>query len=102
PTPVLIGGAGPRSTLPLVARYADEWNITTASVDVYRARSQRLAELCDQLGRDPETIRRSVAVGCLIGRNPSELLDRAERLQRIVRPLAASVKTQDIDFILQT
>ena len=28
--PLIIGGSGPRSTLPLVARYADEWNLTTA------------------------------------------------------------------------
>jgi alkanesulfonate monooxygenase SsuD/methylene tetrahydromethanopterin reductase-like flavin-dependent oxidoreductase (luciferase family) len=87
-TPVLIGGAGPRSTLPLVARYADEWNLTTASLDVYKARSQRLAELCDEFGRDPNTIRRSVAVGCLIGHNAADLRDRAQHMQRIVRPLA--------------
>jgi alkanesulfonate monooxygenase SsuD/methylene tetrahydromethanopterin reductase-like flavin-dependent oxidoreductase (luciferase family) len=86
--PVLIGGSGPRSTLPLVARYADEWNLTTATLDVYRARSQRLAELCGELGRDPRTVRRSVAVGCLIGGDVADLHDRARRLQRLVPPLA--------------
>jgi alkanesulfonate monooxygenase SsuD/methylene tetrahydromethanopterin reductase-like flavin-dependent oxidoreductase (luciferase family) len=86
--PVLIGGSGPRSTLPLVARYADEWNLTTASLEVYRARSQRLAELCGELGRDPFSIRRSVAVGCWIGRDLADLHARGRRLQRVVAPLA--------------
>ena len=36
---VLIGGMGERSTLPLVARYADEWNLTTSSTAVYSAKS---------------------------------------------------------------
>ncbi|MDQ6669363.1 MAG: LLM class flavin-dependent oxidoreductase [Chloroflexota bacterium] len=86
--PVLIGGSGPRSTLPLVARYADEWNLTTASLDVYHTRSRRLAELCEELGRDPGTIRRSVAAGCLIGHDEADLDARGRRLQRLVPPLA--------------
>jgi F420-dependent oxidoreductase-like protein len=35
--PLLIGGMGERRTLPLVARYADEWNLTTADPALYRA-----------------------------------------------------------------
>ena len=85
--PLLIGGGGPRASLPLVARYADEWNMTTGSVDLFRARSQRLAELCTELGRDAATIRRSVATGFLIGRNPAELRERSRRMQRLVPPL---------------
>jgi len=88
--PVLIGGSGLRSTLPLVARYADEWNLTTASLEVYQARSQRLAELCHALGRDPSTVRRSVAVGCLIGRDQDDIEARGRRLQRLVPPLVSS------------
>jgi alkanesulfonate monooxygenase SsuD/methylene tetrahydromethanopterin reductase-like flavin-dependent oxidoreductase (luciferase family) len=93
--PVLIGGSGPRSTLPLVARHADEWNLTTASLDVYLARSQRLAELCAENGRDPNTIRRSVAVGFLIGRDPADLDERTRRLQRLVPPFASAMKKVD-------
>jgi alkanesulfonate monooxygenase SsuD/methylene tetrahydromethanopterin reductase-like flavin-dependent oxidoreductase (luciferase family) len=94
-TPLLIGGSGPRSTLPLVARYADEWNLTSASLDVYLARSLRLAELCQRLGRDPNTIRRSVAVGCLIGSDLADLGERGRRLQRLVPPLAGALKKGD-------
>jgi alkanesulfonate monooxygenase SsuD/methylene tetrahydromethanopterin reductase-like flavin-dependent oxidoreductase (luciferase family) len=86
--PLLIGGGGPRATLPIVARYADEWNMTTGSVDLVRARNQRLAELCADIRRDPATIRRSVATGFLIGRTRDELRERSRRLQSLVPPLA--------------
>ncbi|MGZ6964284.1 MAG: LLM class flavin-dependent oxidoreductase, partial [Acidimicrobiia bacterium] len=38
PVPIMIGGAGPKLTMPLVAAYADWWNCPTYAVD-------RLAEL---------------------------------------------------------
>jgi alkanesulfonate monooxygenase SsuD/methylene tetrahydromethanopterin reductase-like flavin-dependent oxidoreductase (luciferase family) len=88
--PVLIGGGGPRSTLPLVARYADEWNLTTATVDVYQAGRERIAHLCCQMGRDPKSIRHSVAAGILIGRDASDLRERSARMQHVVPPLAGN------------
>jgi alkanesulfonate monooxygenase SsuD/methylene tetrahydromethanopterin reductase-like flavin-dependent oxidoreductase (luciferase family) len=87
-SPLLIGGSGPRSTLPIVARYADEWNLTTASVDVYLERSTQLGEMCAEVGRDPTSIRRSVAVGFLIGRTREELRSRSQRMKGLVPPLA--------------
>src|SRR5207245_1247174 len=44
--PLLIGGGGPRSTLPGVAGHADHWNMTTSSVHVYGARRDRPARRC--------------------------------------------------------
>jgi F420-dependent oxidoreductase-like protein len=85
--PLLIGGMGERRTLPLVARYADEWNLTTASPALYRARSERLAACCAAIGRDPATIARSVAVGLLVGRDGADLRRRCQRLQGLVSHL---------------
>jgi alkanesulfonate monooxygenase SsuD/methylene tetrahydromethanopterin reductase-like flavin-dependent oxidoreductase (luciferase family) len=93
--PLLIGAGGPRLTLPLVARYADEWNMTTASVELYRARGRRLAELCQAVGRDPAAIRRSVAVGLLIGRDASDVLDRSRRMRTFIPPFA-EVETNQV------
>jgi alkanesulfonate monooxygenase SsuD/methylene tetrahydromethanopterin reductase-like flavin-dependent oxidoreductase (luciferase family) len=87
--PLLIGGMGERGTLPLVAELADEWNMTTASAEVVRQRSAFLAGLCAKIGRDPAEITRSVAVGCLIGRDERDVLERCSRRQRWVPPLAA-------------
>jgi len=87
-SPLLIGGSGPRSTLPIVARYADEWNLTTASVDMYLERSHQLGEICAELDRDPHEIKRSVAAGFLIGRTREELRSRSQRMKELVPPLA--------------
>jgi alkanesulfonate monooxygenase SsuD/methylene tetrahydromethanopterin reductase-like flavin-dependent oxidoreductase (luciferase family) len=81
--PVLIGGMG-GGTLWLVARYADEWNLTTNDPERYRGAAEELGRRCQTLGRDPSGIRRSVAVGVLIGRDAGEVCARAERLRRLV------------------
>ncbi len=85
---VLIGGKGTRSTLPTVARYADEWNMTTASHVEFRSVSEQLNSLCRAAGREPAEIQRSVATGILIGRDQKELLECGERMRRRVQPLA--------------
>jgi F420-dependent oxidoreductase-like protein len=87
--PLLIGGMGEQRTLPIVARYADEWNLTTADPALYRAKSARLAACCEAIGRDPATIARSVAVGLLVGRDAAELRARCEALQRLLPRLGA-------------
>ncbi|MEX0873438.1 MAG: LLM class F420-dependent oxidoreductase [Actinomycetota bacterium] len=58
--PIVIGGSGPRKTLRVVAKHADEWNAPAASADEYRRLSGILEEHCSDVGRDPAEIRRSV------------------------------------------
>jgi F420-dependent oxidoreductase-like protein len=53
--PIWIGGAGPRRTLPLVARYADVWH-TFGSPEELARLSARVDELAEQTGRDPRAI----------------------------------------------
>lgn len=71
--PILIGGNGPQRTLPLAARYADEWN----AVYVNPARFAELSGLLDDRlaadGRAPESVRRSLMAGCIFGRDEAEL-----------------------------
>ena len=57
--PIHIGGVGPRHTLPLVARYADVWNIPTYGLAEWEASERRLEAECVTIDRDPSTIRRS-------------------------------------------
>jgi F420-dependent oxidoreductase-like protein len=59
-TPILIGGNGPNRSLPLAAKYADEWNGVFLDVDNYRARNRRLDELLEREGRDPRSVKRSL------------------------------------------
>jgi alkanesulfonate monooxygenase SsuD/methylene tetrahydromethanopterin reductase-like flavin-dependent oxidoreductase (luciferase family) len=71
------GNAGPRSAA-LAARYADEYNTAFATVADARERRQRIIEACSHAQREP--IPFSIMTGVLVGRDASELRDRARRL----------------------
>lgn len=79
--PVHVGGAGPKFTLPLVARHADVWNIPTYALDRVGELNRALDEECEKIGRDPATIRRSVEAVLVIA-EPGDLdaaMNRARR-----------------------
>ena len=56
--PILIGGSGPKRTLPAVARHADIWH-TFLPLHSYREASARVAELAAGFGRSDSDIERS-------------------------------------------
>lgn len=58
--PIVVGGVGEKYTLPLVARYADVWNVPTYALDQLAHKQSVLRRLCEQIGRDPDTILMSV------------------------------------------
>jgi alkanesulfonate monooxygenase SsuD/methylene tetrahydromethanopterin reductase-like flavin-dependent oxidoreductase (luciferase family) len=97
--PLLIGGKGERRTLPLVAREAAEWNYSTLDADVYAQRRDVLDANCRDIGRDPASIRRSIMVGFIIGRNRKELRERALKAREIVAP--PRIQSNDADAILE-
>lgn len=76
--PILIGGNGPRRTLPLVARYADEWNAIFLTPTQFRQRNAQLDALLEAEGRDPDTVRRSMMTGLIFGRDEAELRRKLE------------------------
>ena len=87
PIPLLLGGKGLRRTLPLVAREASEWNYSKLDADGYRERRDLLEQRCGHLGRDPASIRHSVMTSFIIGRNRTELLERAAKVSQVVDDL---------------
>jgi len=62
PLPILIGGSGEKVTLPLVARFADAWN-TFGPPESYAKKNSVLDRCCEDIGRDPGEIERTVCVG---------------------------------------
>ena len=54
--PIVIGGAGPRRTMPLVAKWADHWNFPGGEVAKFAEVKARLVECCEEIGRDPAEI----------------------------------------------
>lgn len=63
--PILIGGAGEKKTLPLVAKYGDACNLYAfENLEVLRAKLDVLRQNCDAIGRPYDEIERT-AVGRL-------------------------------------
>jgi F420-dependent oxidoreductase-like protein len=58
--PIWIGGRGPRRTPSLAARYADGYNTPYVSPEQFRVLSERIDRSCEEIGRDPASIERTV------------------------------------------
>jgi F420-dependent oxidoreductase-like protein len=71
--PILVGGNGPRRTLPLVARYADEWNAGFIPATRFAELNARLDELLLARGRQPTDVRRSLMTGLIFGRDDAQV-----------------------------
>jgi len=70
--PILIGGGGEQLTLKMVARYADGWNAFGAPA-VFKHKIEVLARHCEAIGRDPNTIEKSVSMPPVLSRDRSKL-----------------------------
>jgi len=73
PMSILIGGAGEKRTLRIVARYATEWNTAGGPVDVYRHKVQVLEQHCEAEKRDPKTIDRSLMCSYVTGATQADI-----------------------------
>ena len=94
--PLLMGGRGEKRALPMVAREAVEWNLSHLDADEYQQKRKVLDAACQAIGRDPSSIRHSVMVNILIGRNRAEVRERALRMRDII----PSLKGLDTDDVL--
>jgi probable F420-dependent oxidoreductase len=78
--PIWIGGKGDL-LLRTAARVADGWNFSwIGSFETYAERSRAADRACEELGRDPATLARSVGAYVLVGRDDADLRARFERL----------------------
>jgi alkanesulfonate monooxygenase SsuD/methylene tetrahydromethanopterin reductase-like flavin-dependent oxidoreductase (luciferase family) len=82
--PILIGGSGPKRTLPLVARYGDIWNPQLLTPEIYRERSALLDTLLRAEGRQPSDVKRTLNLRVLCARSPNEFEQRVSWLRRTV------------------
>ena len=71
--PIVVGGNGRQRTLPLVARYAAEWNAVFLNRDKWLALNAQLSELLQAAGRAPESVRRTMMLGTAFGRDEAAL-----------------------------
>jgi alkanesulfonate monooxygenase SsuD/methylene tetrahydromethanopterin reductase-like flavin-dependent oxidoreductase (luciferase family) len=69
--PILIGGSGPRKTLPLVARLGDLWNAYGTPASLART-DAILRDACVEARRDPDEIERTVNLNVVVRSSAAE------------------------------
>ncbi len=83
PMPVIIGGKGKTRTPALAARHATEFNIPFAStLDEVAGLLSSADAACETIGRDPATLRKSLAIVAALGATEADFVRRAERIGR--------------------
>src|SRR4030043_173673 len=71
--PILIGGNGRQRTLPLVAKFAQQWNAIFIPPEEIAHLNAQLDEYLKIQGRHPQEIRRSLMTGCIFGTDQNEV-----------------------------
>ncbi len=102
---LLIGGTGAKRTLPLVARFAAEWNAFFITPDRFAELNATLDGLLGAAGRTPGEVRRSLMTGLVFGRDDAELHDNLRgrsvedaQARGVVIGTASAVKEQLAHF----
>lgn len=85
--PIIVGGHGHRQTPRLAARFADECNVPFGSPEDSRAVFDAVDRACEDAGRDPSTVKRSVAQVVCCAEEDADLARRARAIGREVQAL---------------
>ncbi len=72
--PLLIGGGGEQVTLKLVAQFGDACNVGHLDAEGLARKYSILKQHCDDIGRDYNSIRRTVLYNCAIGATDAEAM----------------------------
>jgi F420-dependent oxidoreductase-like protein len=87
--PIMIGGTGEKRLLPLVARYAQMWNIPSMAPDEIAAKTKALEKACRKIKRNCAEIERSYLTPIFIKADPA---GAQELLQRVAQVRGVSVE----------
>ncbi len=85
--PVVIGGVGAKRTPALAAQFAAEFNVAFQPLETATTQFARVDDACRAIGRDPATMRRSLAQVVCVGRDDAEVARRAAAIGREVDEL---------------
>ncbi|KTS01808.1 LLM class F420-dependent oxidoreductase [Microbacterium testaceum] len=71
--PVIVGGGGPKRTPALAARYATEFNIGFVAEDVVAEKFAVVRAACEDIDRDPASLKLSIALPTIVGADDAEI-----------------------------
>jgi F420-dependent oxidoreductase-like protein len=80
--PIVIGGGGPKRTPALTAKFATEFNIPFAPLDVLKTQYERVAAAVADAGRAADSLTYSAAFVLCAGRDDADVARRAEAIGR--------------------
>lgn len=80
--PIVMGGGGPKRTPRLAARFASEFNLPFSSVADTESAFGRVRAACEQVGRDPASLKYSAAQVVCCGADDEEVARRAKAIGR--------------------
>jgi F420-dependent oxidoreductase-like protein len=76
--PILIGGAGEKRLLRVVAEHANIWNCPNTAAQVLPHKLEVLKRHCEAIGRDPQTIEVSEQCVMILGRDEKDLRQKRQ------------------------
>lgn len=85
--PIVVGGIGPKRTPKLAARHASEFNVPFPPVEYFAELGGIATRCCEEIGRDPDDLIRSVALVVCGGDTDHEVATRAQAIGRSVDEL---------------
>ena len=89
--PLMVGGWG-KSTLRVIAKFADEWDIgAEPTYEQYRERVEYLDKELVKTSRSRESVKRSIHAHVLIAENQDELSEKKKRVMKVVDALGPSI-----------
>jgi F420-dependent oxidoreductase-like protein len=69
---ILVGGGGEQRTLKIAAKHADLTHWFPLGLDALRHKNEVLEGYCEEIGRDPSTIERTMAAPVVVAANDAE------------------------------
>ena len=84
--PILVGGGGEQRTLKIAAKHADMTHWFPLGFEVLRHKTEVLERHCEEIGRDPSTIERTMAAPVIVAANDAERTAFLERIPEERRP----------------
>jgi alkanesulfonate monooxygenase SsuD/methylene tetrahydromethanopterin reductase-like flavin-dependent oxidoreductase (luciferase family) len=101
PIPIMVGGTGPKRTLRTLAKYGDVMNLDGwagggMSLELYQSKAAILEQHCEDVGRDPADIKRTLLMPCFLTED-QDLIDRV--VQNLGPGTVAGPKQYVIDRI---
>jgi alkanesulfonate monooxygenase SsuD/methylene tetrahydromethanopterin reductase-like flavin-dependent oxidoreductase (luciferase family) len=102
--PIVIGGSGAKRTPALTAKFAAEFNIPFAPLDVVKTQYERVAAAVADAGRGADSLTYSAAFVLCAGRDDADVTRRAEAIGRDVDELrsnspVAGTATEIVDHL---